>query len=264
MGTPLGDRSVIGKVQLMLECFDVEEDHLPLSELMRRTGLAKGTVHRIAQDLVAWGLLERVGHSYRLGLRLFELGQAVPRQRIVREAAQPYMEDLFAATREVVHLGIVDGVDVLYLEKLIGHRTAESPSRTGGRMPLYCTAIGKALLAFSRSEVRERVMEHGLRPLTPYTIVVPAVLCAQLDRVRATGLAYEREESAHGLGCVAAPVFGPGGHLVAALSVAAPLPRYHPRRLIPAVRTTAAALSEALGAPHGSLAAPPQRPATVG
>lgn len=245
----LDDRSVLGKVQRVLECFEADSSAVPLNELMRRTGLAKGTVHRLATDLVSWGLLERGGGGYRLGLRLFELGQLVPRQRILRETALPFMEDLYTATREIVHLGIVDGVDVLYIEKLIGHRTAQSPSRMGGRMPLYCTAIGKALLAFSPQELLDRVIERGLAARTPHTVVVPSVLSAQLGEARVHGFAQEREESAFGLGCVSAPVFGPGGHLVAGISVSTPTTRYRPERLAPAVRATAAALSRALGSP---------------
>ncbi|MFA9446089.1 IclR family transcriptional regulator [Egicoccus sp. AB-alg6-2] len=247
--THLDDRSVLGKVQRVLECFEAQTSTLQLNELMSRTGLAKGTVHRIANDLVTWGLLERVAGGYRLGLRLFELGQLVPRQRILRETALPFMEDLYTATREIVHLGIVDGVDVLYIEKLVGHRTAQSPSRMGGRMPLYCTAIGKALLAFSPPELFDRVVERGLVPRTPHTTAVTSLLRSQLEETQQRGFAQEREESAFGLGCVAAPVFGPGGHLVAGISVSVPTTRFETEPLALAVMSTAASLSRALGSP---------------
>lgn len=244
----LDQRSVLGKVQRMLACFDAETTELSLSDLMRRTTLAKGTAHRIAGDLVEWGVLERSGEGcYRLGLQLFELGQLVPRQRILRQAALPFMEDLYAATKNVVHLGVVDGVEVLYLEKLIGHRTAESPSRSGGRMPLYCTAIGKALLAFSPAELIDRVIEVGLVPRTRYTVAAPSLLRDQLEEIRNSGIAFEREESALGLTCVAGPVFGPGGHLVAAISVAEHVSSCRQTGLVPAVQRTASALSRSLG-----------------
>lgn len=246
--TLLDERSVLGKAQRVLACFDAETTELSLSDLMRRTDLRKGTAHRVAGDLVEWGVLERSGNGhYRLGLQLFELGQLVPRQRILRQAALPFMEDLYVATKNMVHLGVVDGVEVLYLEKLIGHRTADSPSRSGGRMPLYCTAIGKALLAFSPAELVERVIEVGLAPRTPYTVVVPSLLCSQLEEIRSNGVAFEREESAFGLTCVAGPVFGPGGHLVAAISIADHVSRCRPTRLAAAVKQTALALSRALG-----------------
>lgn len=246
--TLLDERSVLGKVQRVLACFDAETTEMSLSDLIGRTSLAKGTAHRVAGDLVEWGVLERSEDGcYRLGLRLFELGQLVPRQRILREAALPFMEDLYAATKRVVHLGVVDGVEVLYLEKLIGHRTADSPSRSGGRMPLHCTAIGKALLAFSPAELIESVLENGLVPRTAYTVANPSLLRSQLQEIRTCGVAFEREESAIGLTCVAGPVFGPSGHLIAAISVAGQVSRTQPTGLVPAVKQTAAALSKALG-----------------
>src|SRR6202021_1532711 len=86
--------SVLGKVRLILDAFTAESDELTLSEVVRLSGVPKATCHRLAQELIAWGLLERTGTRYRLGLRLFEMGQLVPHQRILREAALPYMEDL--------------------------------------------------------------------------------------------------------------------------------------------------------------------------
>ena len=91
--------SVLGKARLILDTFDSDTTDLSLTELTRRSGVAKASVHRLAGELVEWGLLERAGTKYRLGLRLFELGQMVPRQRILRDAALPYMEDLLSATR---------------------------------------------------------------------------------------------------------------------------------------------------------------------
>lgn len=244
----LDTRSVLGKVESILEAFSVDEVQLSLAELVERTELPKGTVHRIASDLVTWGLLDRAGGQYRLGLRMFELGLRVPRQRVLRDAALPFMGDLYQATREVVHLGIRDGFDVLYLEKLVGHRRVSVPSRIAGRLPLHCTGVGKALLAFSPPEVADEAIERGLQRRTPHTIVSPNVLRAQLNQARETGLAYEREESSLGLGCVAAPVFGPGNRLVAAISVTAPTSRYSPSSLASGVLSTTRALSRVLGA----------------
>lgn len=242
------DRStVLGKVQAIFEAFTVDDD-LGLVELVQRTGLPKGTVYRVANDLVEWGVLERTKGRYTLGVRMFELGMRVPRQRVLRDAALPFMDDLYQATREVVHLGVLQDGEVLYLEKLMGHRRVSAPSRVAGRMPLHCTGLGKVLLAFSAPDLAEQVVRNGLEHRTPHTIVTPGVLRAQLDRVKETGLAYEREESQLGLGCVAAPVFGGGNRLVAAMSVAAPTSRYSPERLASAVLSTTRGLSRYLGA----------------
>ncbi|MGW3291957.1 IclR family transcriptional regulator, partial [Streptomyces sp. NPDC001002] len=138
--------SVLGKVRPILEAFTVDDESLSLADLVRRTGVAKATVHRLCQELVVWGLLERAGCDYRLGLRLFEIGQRVHRQRILREVAQPYMEDLLLATQETIHFAIHDGLDVVYLEKILPHRGLSEQSRVAGRLPLYCTATGKAIL----------------------------------------------------------------------------------------------------------------------
>lgn len=134
--------SVLGKVRPILEAFTADDNALSLAELVRRSGVAKATVHRLAQELVTWGLLEREGCDYRLGLRLFELGQRVHRQRILREAVQPYMEDLLLITRETIHFAIHDSLDVVYLDKIFPHRgSTRSPGwRAGSR----CTAPGRA------------------------------------------------------------------------------------------------------------------------
>ena len=113
---PAGElSSVLGKARMILDAFDTDHSDLSLTELTRRSGVAKATVHRLVGELVEWGLLERAGTKYRLGLRLFELGQLVPRQRILRDAALPYMEDLLLATQETVHFAVRDGIDVLYI-----------------------------------------------------------------------------------------------------------------------------------------------------
>ena len=243
--------SVLGKARIILDAFTVEDDELPLSELVRRTSLAKATVHRLCGELLAWGLLERAGTSYRLGLRLFELGQRVPRQRILRETALPYLEDLLAATQETVHLAIREGLEVLYVEKIVGHRQVPQPSRIAGRLPLHCTATGKVLLAFGPPSITEQVVQAGLARLTPRTVVAPGRLQAQLERVRAEGIAMESEETRLGYCSVAVPVRGPDDVLVAALSITAPTYRAQLPRLIAALRAAAAGITRALSRPTG-------------
>lgn len=178
--------SVLGKVRLIFDAFTAERDELSLTDLVKRSGMAKATVYRLAQELLTCGLLERSGTRYRLGLRLFELGQLVPRQRILREAALPYMEDLLIATQETVHFAIQDGLDVLYIEKIISHRGVTKQSRVAGRLPLYCTATGKAILAFSPETLLAEVLAQGLKPVTRHTTMSAAVLRKQVERIRRT------------------------------------------------------------------------------
>lgn len=154
--------SVLVRAFCVLDAFVPEGGEMGLSELVRRTGLPKATVHRLATQLVDIGALEKMGDRYRPGLRLFELGSVVVRHRRLRDSALPLMEDLYEATHETVHLGIPDGLDVLYLEKIVGPRGSPVSTRVGTRKPLYCTALGKAMLAFSPGELLRAVLAGGL------------------------------------------------------------------------------------------------------
>jgi DNA-binding IclR family transcriptional regulator len=241
--------SVLGKVRPILEAFTVEDSTLSLSDLVRRTGVAKATVYRLAQELVVWGLLERAGCDYRLGLRLFEIGQRVHRQRILREVAQPYMEDLLLATQETIHFAIQDGLDVVYLEKILPHRGLREESRVAGRLPLYCTATGKAILAFSPHTLVDEVIERGLRPLTRHTITTPGRLCTQLARIRTEGLATEGEEIRLGYMSMAVPIFSRQNTLVGALSITAPTYRLDVGAHVSALRTAGLGITRSLRAP---------------
>lgn len=245
---PGGMNSVLGKTQLIIEAFTAEDDVLPLAELVRRTGVAKASIHRLARELVEWGVLERANGGYRLGLRLFEIGQRVHRQRILREAALPYMEDLLLAAQETVHFAIHDGLEVLYVEKLVVHRGLNKQSRVAGRLPLYCTATGKVILAFSPAPLFSEVLRQGLRPLTHKTITAPGLLRNQLERVRREKLAVEVEETRLGYMSVAVPVFSHPGTLVGALSLTAPTCRMNLARFSGALHTAGLGISRTLQA----------------
>ncbi|MFI0355729.1 IclR family transcriptional regulator [Actinomadura sp. 9N407] len=238
--------SVLGKAQLIIEAFGADDAGLSLADLVRRTGVAKATVHRLAQELVEWGLLERAGCDYRLGLRLFEIGQRVHRQRILREVAQPYMEDLLLATQETIHFAIHDGLEVLYLEKILAHRGLSEQSRVAGRLPLYCTATGKIILAFGPASLFAEVVRSGLKPLTRHTITSPARLRAQLERAHTERLATEAEETRLGYMSTAVPVFGRGPALVGALSITGPTYRLDPAKLAGALRTAGMGITRSL------------------
>lgn len=227
--------SVLGKTRLILEAFSFDEVELSLSELARRTGVAKPSVYRLCQELLSWGVIERSGSNYRLGLRLFEIGQRVAFQRILREAARPYMEDLFQLTKHTVHLAVRSGLDVLYVEKLVGH-TEVRPSRIAGRMPLYCTATGKAILAFSPPHVLDQLVDVGLRRRGPNTITSSGRLRQEMDRIRAAQLAVEVEELRRGYLSVAVPLFGSSGLVVGAMSVTGPTFRAQVDRIAPVLR----------------------------
>jgi len=250
--------SVLDRAMAILGAYGRDDAALPLHELRRRTGLARATVYRLVVHLADLGLLEREGQNYRLGMRLFELGERVPRARELRRAALPHLHELLEATRANVHLGMLEGLRVLYLERLTGRDHVPLPSVVGDFMPAHATALGKVLLAFAPPGTVAAVLEAGLAPLTPYTITAPRLLIEQLVEIRRTGVGAEREESAVGLACVAAPV-RLGDEVVAAVSVSYPIGRYDPRALSGPVRRTGDAISAELDRRRPATFAPAAR-----
>lgn len=244
--------SVLGRTMALLTAFRPGDAELTLAELCRRTGIPKPTAHRLLGELATWNVVERTPRGVRLGMRLFELGQLAPLQRGLREAAAPFLTDLFQATLETVHLAVPDGTDVVYVQKLPGRRGPSIPSRIGGRMPAYCTGVGKALLAFAPPERVAAVLAGPLPRRTPRTVVGPGLLEQDLARVRETGIAVEHEESTVGIACVAGAVLDASGLAVAAISITGWANRLDTHRLAPAVRTAALGLSRVLRAANQS------------
>lgn len=224
--------AVIDRISLVLDAFD-GPGRLTLAQIVRRTGLPRSSAHRMLERLVQLRWLRRSGRDYELGMRLVELGSlAVHQDRLVR-AAGPLLGELHRATGLVAHLAVLDGPDVKYLDK-VGDRMADAiPTRVGARQPAHCTAVGKAILAYNDVQVNLRARK------TKYSISTSSQLAAELAKVRAHGVAFEREESLLGFGCVAAPIGGPG-EAVAAVSVCGPMSRMmFDQRLTAPVRMTA-------------------------
>jgi DNA-binding IclR family transcriptional regulator len=239
-------RSVLSRAFLLLSCFGPIDGELTLTELSRRSGIAKPTVHRLLGELSALGAVEKTAYGYRVGMQLFELGHLAPRPRTIRTASLPLLVDLAEATGETVHLAILEGTDVLYVEKLDSRSGPDLPSRVGGRMPAYCTGLGKAILAFSKPPTVQAVFERGLKRRTPRTIIAPGLLSRELAAVRRTGIAYEYEESTAGVRCTASPVLDASNVAIAAISVAGWASRLNLSRVTSAVRTAALTLSREL------------------
>lgn len=237
-----GTSTVLGKVVAVLEAFTPEDHELSLAELTSRTGLAKPTLHRMLGDLIGARLVERTPVGYRLGRHLFELGMRASVERRLLEVAVPFLQDLYERTHETVHLGVREGHEVVYVSKIGSHRQASTPSRVGGRMPLHCTAIGKALLAHGGPEMRRQVLTGALERRTPRTLTAPGLLDRQLDRVLESGVAFELEESTVGVLCIAAPVLDADDLPIAAVSVAGPVARFRPEQHVAAVRAAAAGI----------------------
>lgn len=237
---PATPTAVIDRISLVLDAFE-GPGRLTLAQIVRRTGLPRSSAHRMLDRLVQLRWLRRSGRDYELGMRLVELGSlAVHQDRLVRAAA-PLLGELHRATGLVVHLAVLDGPDVVYLEKVGDRMIAAIPTRVGGRQPAHCTAIGKAILAY-RDE--EAPVDLQVRK-TKYSIATTSQLAVELAKVRAHGIAFEREESLLGFGCVAAPIGGTGEAMeaIAAVSVCGPMNRMmFDQRLVAPVRMTAMAI----------------------
>jgi DNA-binding IclR family transcriptional regulator len=230
--------AVIDRISLVLDAFD-GPGRLTLAQIVRRTGLPRSSAHRMLERLVQLRWLRRSGRDYELGMRLVELGSlAVHQDRLVRAAA-PLLGELHCATGLVVHLAVLGGPDVVYLDK-IGDRTI--PTRVGGRDPAHCTAVGKAILAYCDQDAFQDARVDLQVRKTKYSISSSSQLAVELAKVRAHGVAFEREEAMLGFGCVAAPIGSPGetSEAIGAVSVCGPMNRMmFDQRLAAPVRMTA-------------------------
>jgi DNA-binding IclR family transcriptional regulator len=232
------DRSVLGRVDRIIGAFHDTDRALTLHELTERTGLPKSTVHRMVKQLDAIGWLERDFDGYRIGMRLFEIGGLATRRRRLSESAFPHLQALSVATGFAVQLGILDGTEVVYLERIV-NGDFPLPTREGGRQPAYCTALGKAMLAFD-PETTAEVLAEECPPRTEQTLT-PDRLRSELRKVAETGLAYDHQEAYPGLACVAAPLRN-AGRAIAAVSVTGPVARIDLHAVAPQVQATAEAI----------------------
>jgi DNA-binding IclR family transcriptional regulator len=239
-------RSLLTRADAVLRAFDEGHQSLSLAGLAARTGLPRTTAYRMAERMVSLGWLARFEGRYLIGRRLFEVGMLSPDPMALREAALPFMEDLYEATHETVHLTVRDGTDVFYAEKIAGHTPVTAASRIGGRLPIYATGVGAALLAHSGESVLTDVLATGLRRFTEVTCATPDALRVELDATRRRGVAIDGGEYDRDVRCVAAPVYGPTGS-VAAISVAGAQGRVRTGGLGEAVRVAARGVSRALG-----------------
>ena len=233
----------LDRAAAVLGAFDAGHRELTLSALVARCGLPRSTTHRTAMRMIQLGWLEKPGDRYRIGNRLFEIGSLAPIRLELREAALPFLQDLHQATKITVQLGVLEGTQVLVVEKITGHRAMPMLSQVGGMIPAYCSALGRAILAYSQPDVIEVALAGPLPARTPRTLTSRIPIMRELTAIPERGWAIEREEGNIGVSCVAAPIFGPLGDVAAALSVTGPSQLVRADRIGPAVRMAAAATS---------------------
>lgn len=240
------------KALQVLRCLGDERRELALSEICYRVDLPKTTVFRYLQTLCACGFVSHDPNTdlYRIGLRVWELGQLVHEPLRIREVALPAMRDLRDRFNETVNLGVLDGIEVVYLEITESRRSLRMQAQLGGRDPIYSTALGKAVLALKPEDQWPAHLPAVLAPRTERTLTSLGRLRQDLAQVRERGFAFDDEENEEGARCIAAPIVNHAGQAMAAVSLASPAGRM-PDRLLPkaaaAVKATAAAISERLG-----------------
>jgi IclR family transcriptional regulator, KDG regulon repressor len=238
----------------ILEVLATHPDGLTLSEICRKLDLPKSSAHALLHSLLARDYLmpARRERAYRLGPRLFGLGNAYAHGIDLVGQGQEIVHAVSRRCDETVHLATLQGRDVVYVAKAEGTRTIRMVSAIGKRVPAHGTGVGKMLLSALTCAEIEDLYPPSQPPeqLTPNTITSLPALRAELARTRERGYADEEEESTIGLGCVAAPVYDGGGQMVAAMSISVPLSRFPPDRkqeLLGLVLEGARTLSTRLG-----------------
>ncbi len=233
----------------LLEMLAAQPEPVSLKDISERTGLHPSTAHRILNDLTIGRFVDRpAAGTYRLGMRLLELGNLVKARLDVREAAVAPMRELHKVTHQPVNLSMRQGDEIVYIERTYSERSGMQVVRAiGGRAPLHLTSVGKLFLAHDDvARVRAYAARTGLTGHTRNSITDPMRLERELAAVRATGVARDDEELELGVRCMAAGVFDDQGKLLAGLSVSAPADRLE-ESWLERVKATAAQISLALG-----------------
>ncbi len=253
-------RTVFGRALTLLSAFRSAPDGgLTLTELAATTGLPLTTTHRLCGQLEQEGALERRPDGrYRIGLRLWELGMLAPRAHGLREVALPFLEDLYEVTHENVQLMVLDGTEMVVVERLRAHNAVRLLSRAGGRLPCHATSAGIVLLAADPVAL-EAVASRPLGRYTEATITGEQQLRAAVSLARRQGYCELRGHLTPGSISIAAPVTV-RGRAVAAVSVVGEIDA-DSRPLVPALLTTARAISRSLSGDAGAADRPALRPA---
>ncbi|MDD3653619.1 MAG: IclR family transcriptional regulator [Desulfotomaculaceae bacterium] len=229
------DRNLVKAVLKALEILEImcKEKNYGVRDLSRKVGLTRSTVGRMVATLEHAGYVEQEQErgKYRATLKLFELGNEVIQHQDIREKAYPLMEQISTETEETVNLAVPYGNQILYILKIDSPHMLKSTAPLGSHPPLHCSASGKVILAYLPEDKKEAFLPMELPALTPNTITSLPELEAELARVRANGYAVDNEEWSLNTKALAAPVWGCGGKLLAALAIAGPSVRMNSQQI---------------------------------
>ena len=243
-------QSVIRTLKI-LNCFEQDKE-LQIAEISKRVGIGKSTAHHLLMTLKEMRFVKQDVRTkaYSLGIQVFKLGYAYFHQMDLVKAARPFLQILSDRTQETVHLAELLGDEVLYLDKIESLQSILMRSRIGTTKPVYCTGLGKALLAWQKEEVMRQIVDRiDLQSYTDKTIIDKKRFLEELEQCRRQGYSIDDEEIEIGLFCVAAPIFDISGNVVAAVSISCPKYRTEGRldELISLVTQAARDISGQLG-----------------
>lgn len=221
-----GSVQVIDRLTALLEAIARNRDPVNLKVLAAETGLHPSTAFRILASALENGLVARQGSSYRLGIRLLQLGSKVASHQDLRREARPLMEALRDQVGETVNLTIRQGDEVVYLDRALPERMMRVEQRIGSRAPLHVTAVGKLMLGEAgEAACRDYARRTGLPGYTRYSLVNEEQLVQHVSGCVRVGFAYDDEEAEAGVGCIGVLVHNEAGQIVAGLSISAPIER---------------------------------------
>ena len=240
---------VIERMFALIDVLASKEEAISLKEISEKTGLHPSTTHRILNDLAVGRFVDRPeAGSYRLGMRLLELGNLVKGRLNVRDVALLPMRELHKLTQQPVNLSMRQGDEIVYVERAFSERSGMQVVRAiGGRAPLHLTSVGKLFLALDDpSRIRAYATRTGLSGQTRNSITQLPVLERELAKARQNGVARDNEELELGVRCMASGIYDDQGHLVAGLSISAPADRLD-ETWLPKLQLTTQEISRSVG-----------------
>jgi DNA-binding IclR family transcriptional regulator len=242
----------IQKASEVLALFDRDHTEWGVREVAEKLHTAKSSAHDLMSSLAQVGFLQKTDDGrYRLGWRLVTMSETLLTTTELRKASRPVLEELAAQYQETIHLAVLDGTQVVYMDKLEGRQAVRVElTSLGARLYAHCSALGKVLLAYSsESEVKRIIQETGLPRFTPNTITEEEDLFQALVKIRKQGYAYDLEEILPDLCCVGAPIYNYTGQVIAAISMSIPAYRFRRSQMEyrDAIIRTAKVISEQLG-----------------
>ncbi len=218
----------------ILDLFDEHEKELKITDIGERMGLHKSTVHSLLKTLQVHGYIDQNPENgkYKLGMKLIERGNFVLQGLDIRHIAKKHLLELSSKTGQTTHLVLLDGKEGVYIDKVEGPQAVILYSRIGRRIPVHCSAVGKALVAFSKEDEMKRILNNYVYVTqTERTISSEKEFLEELARVREAGHALDTEENEPGVRCVAVPIFDYRGLVVAAISMSTLISRVHDEEL---------------------------------